>query len=123
MTRVKLPLKKGKLTLEKDGKITTYDDEEYNGHLNILKNFANAILKGEKLIAPANEAINQVIISNCAYLSSWKGVWVYTDFDETDEKEYFRFLKEKIAKSTPKASKNGENSIDKNYKKKWTTNW
>ena len=119
----KITIEKGKLTLDKDGEVTTYDDEEYNGHLNILKNFANAILKGEKLIAPANEAINQVIISNCAYLSSWKDSWVYTNMDESDEKEYLSFLKEKIANSKPKANNNGENSLDKNYKKKWTTNW
>ena len=37
----KILIEKGKLILEKDGKTTSYDDEEYNGHLNILKNFAN----------------------------------------------------------------------------------
>lgn len=50
-----------------------YDDEETeDGHLGILKNFANHILFGEELIAPGIEGINELMISNAAYLSSWE---------------------------------------------------
>ncbi len=111
----------GRLILNKNGTITAYEDEEYNGHLNILKNFANAILYGEKLIAPASEAINQVILTNCAYLSSWKKQWV--DVPSFNEKEYFKLLKKKIASSKIKNVEKSENLFEKSYKRKWTTNW
>lgn len=117
----KILIEKGKLVLEKGGKITSYDDEEYNGHLNILKNFANAILKGENLIAPAFEAINELILSNGAYLSSWQNGWISVKFSE---RQFLRLLKKKIASSKEKTdTKNQENLFEKSYKKKWTTNW
>ena len=119
-TKGKINILCGKLILNKDGEITSFKDEEYNGHLNILINFANAILYGEKLIAPASEAINQVILTNLAYLSSWKNCWVKIDFSE---REYLRLLKRKIASSKSKNVKKGENLFEKSYKKKWTTNW
>jgi len=111
----------GKLILNKDGEITSFRDEEYNGHLNILINFANAILYGEKLIAPASEAVNQVILTNCAYLSSWKKCRIGINFNQ---REYLRLLKKKIASSKIKESNTErENLFEKSYKKKWTTNW
>ena len=117
----KILIEKGKLILEKDGNTTSYDDEEYNGHLNILRNFANAILYNERLIAPASEAVNELILSNGAYLSSWENKWVDI---KLNERKFFRLLKKKIASSKIKAdTKNNENLFEKTYKKKWTTNW
>lgn len=117
----KILIEKGKLTLERDGVISEYSDEEYNGHLNILRNFANAILKNEKLIAPASEAINELIISNGAYLSSWQGGWIEMSFSQ---RLFFKLLKRKIANSKAKEhSSYEENLFEKSYKSKWTTNW
>lgn len=116
----KITIQGGKLILEKDGKTTSYDDEEYNGHLNILINFANAILKGERLVAPAIEAINQVKLTNGAYLSSWKGVEIGIDFCE---REFLKLLKEKIKSSKQKEAACCDNLFEKSYKTKWTTNW
>ena len=117
----KILIERGRLVLEKDGKITAFEDEDYNGHLNILINFANAILKNEALIAPASEAINELIISNGAYLSSWKNCWIGMNFSQ---REYLRFLKRKIASSKIKeGNTERENLFEKSYKKKWTTNW
>ncbi len=117
----KILIEQGKLVLECDGKITSYDDEEYNGHLNILKNFANAILKCEKLIAPASEAINELILSNGAYLSSWQNGWIGVNFSQ---RQFLKLLKRKIANSKAKTDTKGqENLFEKAYKKKWTTNW
>jgi predicted dehydrogenase len=117
----KILIEKGKLILEKDGNTTSYDDEEYNGHLNILKNFANAILHGDALIAPASEAVNELILSNGAYLSSWENKWIDI---KLNERKFFRLLKKKIASSKIKAdTKNNENLFEKSYKRKWTTNW
>lgn len=40
-------------------------------HVGIIKNFVNAILKGEKLIAPAAEGINSVELANAMLYSSF----------------------------------------------------
>lgn len=42
-------------------------------HLGILKNFVGAILRGEKLIAPASEGIRSVELANAILLSSLQG--------------------------------------------------
>ncbi len=43
------------------------------GHRLMTDNFANAILKGEKLIAPAEEGINSLALGNAIMLSSFLG--------------------------------------------------
>lgn len=42
------------------------------GHKIIIDNFANAILKGEKLLAPAEQGINSVMMNNAIMLSSFE---------------------------------------------------
>jgi len=42
-------------------------------HRGILQNFANAILHGETLISPAADGLNELTLSNAAYLSQWTG--------------------------------------------------
>jgi predicted dehydrogenase len=44
-----------------------------NGHRLVTENFANAILQGEKLIAPAEEGINSLTLGNAIMLSSFLG--------------------------------------------------
>ena len=44
-------------------------------HVGILKNFANAILKGDELLAPGYEGINGLTISNAIHYSAWTGGW------------------------------------------------
>lgn len=95
------------------------EDEEYNGHRVILQNFANAILNGEELIAPASEAINELMICNLSYLSSWKGEKIELPINED---EYLNQLEERIKSSVAKNSK-GENSFGKTYLNRWQTNW
>ncbi|MDR1906389.1 MAG: Gfo/Idh/MocA family oxidoreductase [Clostridiales bacterium] len=51
-------------------------------HMNILRNFSLAVLKGEKLIAPGREGINGLTLSNAAYLSGWTGKEVSLPLDE-----------------------------------------
>ena len=53
--------------------LTEYEDEKYNGHCAILENFASAVLHGTPLLAPGHEAINELQLSNAAYLSQWQG--------------------------------------------------
>ena len=52
---------------------STFDGEQ---HVGILKDFASAILNGTKLLAPGEEGINGLTISNAIHLSGWTGEMV-----------------------------------------------
>lgn len=67
--------------------------EQHNG---ILKNFTNAILKGESLTAPAEEGIHSVILANAMLYSTWTNKTVLLPFDGAD---YEKHLKNLIANS------------------------
>ncbi len=47
-----------------------FDEPQKNGHELIIANFADAILRGAALIAPAEEGINQLMLSNGIILSA-----------------------------------------------------
>ncbi len=66
-------------------------------HATILKNWVNAIVKDEALIAPGSEGINGLTLSNAMYLSSWMDDWVDLPIDED---LFYEKLQEKIANST-----------------------
>lgn len=66
------------------------------GHSGILTNFTNAILDGEQLIAPGEEGIKGLMISNAIHLSSWLDEWVELPLDEN---LYYEKLQEKINES------------------------
>ena len=77
-------------------------------HVEILQNFTNAILKGEKLLSPAEEGIRSVELANAILLSTWKDATIHLPMDAA---EYERILKDKSENSTfvkkvvkPKAS-------------------
>lgn len=83
-------------------------------HSGILQNFADAILKGEQLLAPGEDGINELLISNAAYLSQWTGQSVKLPFEE----ELFdRFLREKQENSMLK-SVGGKQTYDC-YSERW----
>ncbi len=65
-------------------------------HKGITRNFINAILHREKLIAPGLEGINSLMLSNAMLLSSWTGKMVDLPIDS---KLYKKFLDDKIANS------------------------
>ncbi len=110
----------GRLILTTSEGVFEYLDEEYNGHIEILKNFASAILGKEELISPAEEAINQLIICNASYMSSWTGKEIELPIDE---EEYLRLLSQKTRNSCTKKECKRNSLFDKTYRKKWTTNW
>ncbi|MEM7387352.1 MAG: gfo/Idh/MocA family oxidoreductase, partial [Verrucomicrobiota bacterium] len=66
-------------------------------HLGILQNFANAILKGEKLISPAIEGIHSVELANSVLYSAWQGQSIDLPLDS---KAYEKELQERIDTST-----------------------
>lgn len=68
-----------------------------NQHLGILENWVDAILNEAELLAPGEEGIKSLAISNGVYLSSWLDDWVELPIDED---LYYEKLQEKIATST-----------------------
>ena len=102
---------------------TTYEEfseEEPGGHPIILENFAKSILEDEPLIAPGEEGINSLSISNAAYVSSWTNDFVSLPVDEALFEEYLLSLcREEKLKA--KASKESENP-DK-LKERWKVRW
>lgn len=52
------------------------------GHVAILRNFTNAVLQGEPLIAPGTEGIHNLTLCNAAYLSHWTKKEVSLPLDE-----------------------------------------
>ncbi len=97
-----------------------YDYVEVPAHAQILQNFTNAVLFGEELLAPGTDGINQLMITNAAYLSSWKqNVEIQLPFDPD---EYDSFLNERILKSALRDSIN-EINPSSDYSIRWQTNW
>jgi predicted dehydrogenase len=59
-----------------------YQHHGESGHRRVTENFANAILRGEALIAPAQEGIHSLTLGNAIMLSSFLGRPVELPFDE-----------------------------------------
>jgi predicted dehydrogenase len=66
-------------------------------HRTVLQNFASAILRGEPLVAPANEGIHSVELANAMLLSAWRGAPVRLPISA---RGYARRLRERIAGSS-----------------------
>ena len=139
-TRGKMVLENGKLTLwrlryderefcfmqgekKNPAEVTEIVDEPYNGHVRILQNFTNAIRFGERLIAPGEDAMNELEIANAAYLSAWKGCEVAVP---VEPEEYRQALWQKVAANKGKAGATqggGTDAGEAEYRSRWTTNW
>lgn len=79
-----------------------YDDGNAATHIKMLQNFANSVLFNEELTAKGEEGINELMISNAAYLSQWKkNAKISLDFDE---EEFLWRLCEKRKNSRKKTS-------------------
>lgn len=68
-------------------------------HQGIVQNFVNAILKGEKLIAPAEEGVNSVELANAMLLSAFLGKAIDLPMDSA---VYAAELKKRIDESKGK---------------------
>ena len=99
--------------------VTEITDEKYNGHIEILKNFARAILYGETLISPGYDGIFELTISNAAYLSSWTGEEIAFPMDD----EAFAAALEEKKKMSAEKGKTKREDIQFSYKDRWNTNW
>jgi predicted dehydrogenase len=89
------------------------------GHRLIVQNFTDKILKGTELISPGFDGINQITLTNAAYLSQWLSKEIALPFDN---EEYDSLLKKKIQDSVLSKS-NGEFSPQSGYKDRWQVNW
>lgn len=85
-------------------------------HIGIMKNFTNAILRGEKLIAPAAEGIHSVELGNAILFSSLTGKTVDMPLSAP---AYERELKKLIAssKQKPKVVKKKKSSSQNDFSK------
>lgn len=70
---------------------------EATAHNGIIQNWVNTILFDEPLIAPGEEGIKSLAISNAMHLSSWTDQWVELPIDED---LFYEKLQEKINLST-----------------------
>lgn len=91
------------------------------GHLAILQNFADAILRGEKLIAPGKEALWELTVSNAAYLSSWLHQKIDLPIDaarfEQELQKHIAAEKEEHREAGDSAGQKGE------YQSRWQPKW
>ncbi len=86
-------------------------------HAGILENFANAVNFGEKLLAPGEEGLNELMISNAAYLSAWTGSPAALPFDEAREARYDELLAQKQAASRTRPG--GTQQTHEEYSEGW----
>lgn len=78
-------------------------------HVGILKNFASHILEGSELLAPGEEGILGLTISNAIHYSAWTGGWA--DVTNFPHDEFYQLLQQKIASSTFKKSE-GKSAVE-----------
>lgn len=74
-------------------------------HTEICQNFTDHILKGTPLIAPGEEGIRGLSLSNAMMLSTWKNDWVELP---NDGEEFWSYLQEKIKTSKLKPDVDGQ---------------
>lgn len=92
-------------------------DEKIPGHIGILQNFADHILKGTPLLAPGAEGIRALEISNAIHLSDWTDEWVELPMDGD---RFEAMLNEKRAHSVPKHTMaSDENAPKGEYMTRW----
>ena len=124
----KLPKSERELCFAADGmnasvecEYTEIDDtSDFSGHVAILKNFAEAILEGKELLAPGYDGICELMISNAAYLSSWRGgKRISLPFDDA---EFDALLAEKMKTSSYREK---EKTADRagEYSSRWQVKW
>lgn len=94
--------------------------EKETGHRGILCNFTNAILKGEQLLAPGYDGINELTISNAAYLSEWSGnKAISLPFDE---QAFDKMLEQRVETSKYRPG-NKPSAHSGTYSDRWQVNW
>ena len=73
--------------------VETSDESQ---HVLVIKNWVDSIVTGAPLLAPGTDAINELMISNAVYLSTFIDDWV--EFP-SDEDLFLEKLNERVEKS------------------------
>ncbi len=99
--------------------VTEIADSPRNGHVEILKNFTSAILHNTPLLAPGEDGICELTLSNAAYLSAWTGETVSIPFDRS------RFTAELMKRKQASRERSAlrTESHEGSYLSRWNTNW
>lgn len=74
------------------------DTSKEEHHIGIFKSFINGIFEGTPLIAPGEEGVLGLTISNAMHYSAWTGKWA--DVKNFPHDEFYELLQEKIKNST-----------------------
>ncbi len=98
----------------------TRQTEPESAHRGILQNFADAILHGTPLLAPGEDGLRELSLSNAAYLSSWREDWVTLPLDAD---AFDHALAERVRQSTYAPSTVTPEATDGKYKTRWSVQW
>jgi len=94
--------------------------ESETAHAGILQNWSNAMRRGEPLLSPGRDGLNELTISNAAYLSQWMGnVPVCLPMDTA---AFDRMLAERAVKSSFKPERERAGGSN-DYSQRWQVNW
>ena len=99
--------------------VTRLLDESKNCHVAILEDFADSVLNGTPLLASGFEAINELELSNAAYLSAWQDKKITLP---VNDEEFKTLLGERCKTSTFEKSLS-EKEKHTEYSSRWNTNW
>ncbi|MDD3833352.1 MAG: Gfo/Idh/MocA family oxidoreductase, partial [Oscillospiraceae bacterium] len=91
-----------------------------SAHAKVIQNFTNAILNGAELLAPGYEGLNELMLSNSAYFSSWMDTWVDLPINSD---YYLKELKKRIKISCVKENNFCDKLPSGQYFSRWNVNW
>ena len=91
-----------------------------DGHPEVLNDFAEHILDGTPLLAPGEEGLDSLSISNAAYVSSWTDSWAEIPVAEDLFEKHLALLcrDEKVTKKPPLVSEPAEKLSER-----WRVRW
>lgn len=91
-----------------------------DGHPEVLNNFAEHILDGTPLLAPGEEGLDSLSISNAAYVSSWTDSWAEIPVAEDLFEKHLALLcrDENVTKKPPLVSEPAEELTER-----WRVRW
>ncbi len=97
-------------------------DDNVNGHANVLNTFAQSVLNGTPLVADIFDGINELELSNAAYLSAWTDKTVTLPIDRN---AFDALLEEKKKNSCYDAEKgkSEETLPDGKISTRWQIKW
>ncbi|MBR2987674.1 MAG: Gfo/Idh/MocA family oxidoreductase [Clostridia bacterium] len=94
-------------------------DTRESAHCGIIENVTNAILDGTPLLADGREGLNQITLTNAAYLSAWTGAPVTLPLDE----RLFDQIHQEKRNSEEEKPSSGSEKKSEEHLPRWQVNW